>query len=149
MLIVFPLGLLVTAVVFDLVYLINNDAVFAQVAFWNTTAGIAGAIVAAVPGLLDWLAIPAGTRAKRIGRWHGIGNVVVLVLFVVVWLYRRGEENHAVGTAWFILELVAIAIGSVTSWLGGELVDRLGIGIHPQAGVDAPSSLSRPGRAQA
>lgn len=29
-----------------------------------------------------------------------------------------------------------------TGWLGGELVDRLGVGVHEGANVNAPSSLS-------
>jgi uncharacterized membrane protein len=145
MLVVFPLGLLVTATVFDLAYLINNNTVFAQVGFWDITAGLAGAVVAAVPGLVDWLAIPAGTRAKKIGRWHGIGNGVVVVLFLASWLHRLGEDNHTVTAGWFVLEVVAVALGGMTGWLGGELVDRLGVGVQPDANLDAPNSLtSRP-----
>jgi hypothetical protein len=30
----------------------------------------------------------------------------------------------------------------VSGWLGGELVDRLGVGVDPGANLDAPSSLS-------
>nr|WP_176730591.1 hypothetical protein [Micromonospora mirobrigensis] len=33
-----------------------------------------------------------------------------------------------------------LALG--TAWLGGELVERLGVGVSDEAGVDAPSSLS-------
>ncbi|HET6261102.1 MAG TPA: DUF2231 domain-containing protein, partial [Chloroflexia bacterium] len=51
MLIVFPLGLLAMAVVFDIVYMITGDAVFAQVAFWDIAAGIVGGLVAALFGL--------------------------------------------------------------------------------------------------
>src|SRR3954454_15739137 len=43
--------------------------------------GIVGGLIAAVFGLIDWLAIPAGTRAKAIGAWHGGGNVLVVLLF--------------------------------------------------------------------
>jgi uncharacterized membrane protein len=144
MLIVFPLGLFVTGVVFDLAYLINNNTVFAEVGFWDITAGLAGAVVAALFGLVDWTAIPTGTRAKRIGLWHGLANSVVSLLFLISWLYRLGQDDHRLSTPWFILEVIAIALGGVAGWLGGELVDRLGVGVDPNAGVDAPSSLHRP-----
>jgi hypothetical protein len=35
-----------------------------------------------------------------------------------------------------------MALGTVTAWMGGELVDRLGVGVHPDANLNAPSSLS-------
>jgi hypothetical protein len=38
-----------------------------------------GGLLAGVFGLLDWFAIPAGTRAKAVGLWHAGGNVVVLL----------------------------------------------------------------------
>lgn len=93
MLIVFPLGLLATAVVFDVIYMITRNAAFATVAFWNIAAGIIGGLGAALFGLVDWLAIPAGTRAKSVGAWHGIGNVVVVGFFAISWLLRLGEPG--------------------------------------------------------
>lgn len=80
MLIVFPLGLLATAVVFDLVSLLSDGPTWPLVAYWTMTAGILGALVAAPFGLVDWLAIPRGTRARRFGAIHGVGNTVVAFL---------------------------------------------------------------------
>jgi uncharacterized membrane protein len=142
MLIVFPLGLFVTAVVFDLVELITDDNIFGQVAYWNILAGMIGAVLAALTGLLDWTAIPANTRAKRIGLLHGTANAVVLVLFLVTWLIRTNNTDHVAGGGLFVLELIALAIGGVAGWMGGELVDRLGIGVDDNAHPDAPSSLT-------
>jgi Predicted membrane protein (DUF2231) len=71
MLIVFPLGLFATAVVFDVVHLLTDNETFGQAGYRNIAAGMIGAVVAALTGLLDWTAIPAGTRAKRIGLLHG------------------------------------------------------------------------------
>ena len=90
MLIVLPLGLLSTAVVFDIVYLLTDEPAFSTVAFWNIAAGIVGGLLAAVFGAWDWMHIPRETRAKRIGLWHGGGNVVVVVLFALSWLLRAG-----------------------------------------------------------
>src|ERR687884_663544 len=88
MLIVLPLGLLAAALVFDILYLITGNGALATVAFWNILAGIIGGLLAAVFGLIDWLAIPGGTRAKQVGLLHGVGNVVVVGLFAVSWLLR-------------------------------------------------------------
>ncbi|GAB7039307.1 DUF2231 domain-containing protein [Catenuloplanes niger JCM 9533] len=142
MVIVFPLGLLVTGAIFDLVRLVTGNEIFGQVGFWNITAGLVGAIVAAVTGWLDWTSIPAGTRAKRIGLLHGTLNGLVLVLFGIAWLLRL-DGTHQPGALPFTLEVLALVAGSIAAWFGGELVDRLGIGVHEDAHPDAASSLSR------
>jgi len=147
MLIVLPLGLFIAAVVFDALYLWRESPTFATVAYWNIAAGLVGGLLAAVFGLIDWFAIPAGTRAKRIGLLHGGSNVVVVVMFALVWLMRGDRPDTAPTTNLFLLEVVALALGSVAGWLGGELVDRLGVGVDDGAHLDAPSSLSgRPAR---
>ncbi|MCL4295123.1 MAG: DUF2231 domain-containing protein [Anaerolineae bacterium] len=142
MLIVFPLGLLIAALIFDIIYLTTNNSTWAAVAFWNIAGGIVGGLLAAVFGLWDWLAIPAGTRAKSIGLWHGIGNVVVVGLFAISWLLRWDDPAYLPTTLTFVLEVVAIGLGGVTAWLGGELVDRLGVGVDPGAHLNSPNSLS-------
>src|SRR5215204_500773 len=80
MLIPFPFGLLATAVIFDIVYLLWGNPTMVTVSYWMIVAGIIGGVVAAPFGLIDYLAIPKGTRAKSVGLLHGLGNVVVLVL---------------------------------------------------------------------
>src|SRR4051812_41283668 len=145
MLIVLPLGLLSIGVVFDIVYLATNDATFASVAFWNITAGIVGGLLAAVFGLIDWLAIPADTRAKRLGLWHGGGNVVIVLLFLVSWFLRLGNNAYAPGLVPFLLGLIAVAAALVTAWLGGELVYRLRVAVDDDADLNASNSLSREG----
>ena len=83
LLIVLPLGLLSMAVIFDILKLITGNTTFSVVAYWNIAAGVITGLLAAVFGLLDWLAIPSGTRAKAVGAVHGGGNVVVVLLFAV------------------------------------------------------------------
>lgn len=143
MVIVFPLALFITATIFDLIALGSDNQAFDEVGYWNIAAGIIGAVVAALTGLIDWTGIPAGTRAKRIGLLHGGANSVVLVLFVISWLTRVGNTAHAASTGVVILQVLAVLIGGVAAWLGGELVDRLGIGVDQDAHADAPSSLAR------
>jgi uncharacterized membrane protein len=142
MLIVFPLGLLATAVIFDIVRIFTGNDALAPVAFWNIAAGVIGGLVAAVFGFLDWIHIPAGVRAKQTGLLHGGGNVVVVALFAGSWLLRLNEPNFVPGAPAFVLSLVGVLLALVTGWLGGELVDRLGVGVDHGANLDAPSSLS-------
>lgn len=141
MLIVFPLGLLATAVAFDIVGLVQSDGAWFGISYWMIAAGIIGGLLAAVFGLVDWLAIRSGTRAKRIGLLHGGVNVLVVLLFIGSWLMRRSAPANP-GSAALTLSFIAIVLALVGGWLGGELVDRLGVGVDNGAHLDAPSSLS-------
>ena len=140
-LIVFPLGLLATAVVFDIIYLIWGNRDMASVAYWMMAAGIVGGLIAAPFGLIDWLAIPSGTRAKTIGMLHGISNFVAILLFAGSWWLRHDIPDHPEMMA-SILSFLGAGMAGLGGWLGGELVERLGVGVHEGANLDAPSSLS-------
>jgi uncharacterized membrane protein len=141
MLVVFPLGLLATAVIFDIIYLVSSNPQWTLVAYYMIGAGVVGGLAAAVFGWLDWVAIPGGTRAKRIGLWHGVGNVIVLALFILSWVLRR-ENPEVPPTGAIVAALTGVVLAAITAWLGGELVDRLGVGVDEGAHLDSPSSLS-------
>ena len=145
MLIVLPLGLLSIGVLFDVVYLVTGTELFAQVAFWNISAGIVGGLLAALFGFLDWTTIPRETRARRLGAWHGLGNFAIVLLFVVSWLIRQPDPSYAPNLLPFALGVLAVGMALITAWLGGELVYRLGVGVDADAHLNASSSLDRDG----
>lgn len=140
-LIVFPLGLLATGVVFDVIYLIGGNGEMANVAYWMFAAGIVGGLIAAPFGLIDWLAIPSGTRAKTIGAMHGLSNFVALLLFAGSW-YLRNDIPARPETLASVLSFLGTAAAGVGGWLGGELVERLGVGVDEGANLNAPNSLT-------
>ena len=141
MLIVFPLGLLATAAFFDVITLITSDGKWSTMAWYMIAAGITGGQLAAVFGLIDWLAIPRNTRAKAVGLWHGGLNVLVVLLFALSWLLRRTDPATPGGLA-LTLSFSAVVIALVAGWLGGELVERLGVGVDEGADLNAPNSFS-------
>ena len=141
MLIVFPLGLFSTALLFDLIRMLHGGAGWGEAAFYDIAVGIVGGLLAAVFGFIDWLGLPSGTRARSVGMWHGLGNVAIVVLFAVSWVVRLPDPASPPVSA-FVLALVAVLMAAVTGWLGGELVERLRVGVDDNARLDAPSSLS-------
>jgi uncharacterized membrane protein len=142
MLIVFPLGLLGGSVIFDIIHLIRGGS-WSLAAWHMIGVGVITGLLAAVFGLIDWLAIPGGTRAKSIGAWHAIGNVIVLLLFAASWRIRRDDIANPATFA-YVLSFAGFALSGITGWLGGELVDRLGVGVHDGANLNAPSSIGNP-----
>ncbi len=123
-LIVFPLGLLGTSFFFDLAFLLTARGELALVAWWMIFAGVIGGGAASIAGLLDWSAIPRGTRAKRVGAIHGGGNLAVAVLFAASWLLRRDVPVQPEAMA-IALSGAGVLLTVVTGWLGSELADRL------------------------
>ncbi|MET7960343.1 DUF2231 domain-containing protein [Micromonospora zamorensis] len=148
MLVMFPVALLATAVLFDVVDTVGGPDLLGEVAYWNITVGLIGGLLAAVAGSFDLLAIPTGTRAKRVGLLHAGANLAVILLFAAIWVVRLNADSRAAGGALLVVEVVAVAILGISAWLGGELVDRLGVGVDRDAGLDAPSSLRPPAAAQ-
>ncbi|HMJ08435.1 MAG TPA: DUF2231 domain-containing protein [Pyrinomonadaceae bacterium] len=141
-LIVFPLGLLATGVVFDVIHLIWGNPTFATVAYWMIAAGIIGGLLAAPFGWYDWAGIPAGSRAKTIGLIHGLGNTLALLFFIGSWWLRYDAPERPELMA-SLLSFIGAGLAAFGGWLGGELVERLGVGVYDGANVNAPSSLVR------
>src|SRR5207248_1906600 len=86
MLVVIPLGLWVTALVFDVVYAVTGNPSMRTAAFWNIGAGVVGALLAAIPGFVDWYGMTG--RAGRLATYHMLLNLGAVALFAVNWLVR-------------------------------------------------------------
>jgi hypothetical protein len=57
------------------------------------------------------------------------------------WVLRR-DNPVLPPTAAIIAGLLGVVLTALTAWLGGELVNRLGVGVAEGAHLDSPSSLS-------
>src|SRR5579884_2551641 len=112
MLIVFPLGLLATAVAFDIVGLVQADNSWFGISYWMFAAGIIGGLLAAVFGVIDWIGIPAHTHAKTIGLLHGGTNVIVVLLFIASW-FMRGSAANTPSNGALTLSFIAVVLALV------------------------------------
>ena len=126
MLVTIPIGLWVFSLVCDLIFLSGKAGPWATVALYTMVGGFIGALVAAVPGLIDLLSL-SDPAIKKIAITHMSINLVAVALFAVnIWLRLGGAGNT--GTP-LILSVIAIAILAVSGWLGGEMVHRHGVGV--------------------
>ncbi|PYQ16877.1 MAG: hypothetical protein DMF80_03220 [Acidobacteria bacterium] len=129
MLVGLPVGLLIFSFVSDLLLVGGlGGADWAVVARCNLAAGIVTALLAAVPGLLDYLSL-AG-RARRVATWHLLLNLAVIGVFVMDFLLRLRTDPYDKVPVFF--SAVGIALLAVSGWLGGEMVYRLGVGVDPR-----------------
>lgn len=125
MLVALPIGLWIVALVFDIVYAISSNPLWRTLAFWNVGAGIIGALLAAVPGFVDYLDLDG--RARRIATYHMVLNLAAVAIFAVNWYVR----TRVPADSWWPLALSVIGVVGITvsGWLGGELVyvERVGV----------------------
>lgn len=125
-----PVGAFVSSLIFDILTWTRADGLpyLVDGAFWLIGVGLIGALIAAVFGLLDLLAIPRGTPAFSTGLRHVVLNVSAAVLFIVGYAWRAGDHVELDRTRWGQLALNAVAvcvlIGAV--WLGQRLTYHYG-----------------------
>ena len=126
MLVAIPIGRWVMSLVCDLVRAGGsaNDN-WSVVALYTMVGGIAGALVAAIPGFIDMLSLQGGL--KRIALTHmGINLTVVALYAVNVWMRTRGADSATP----LLLSVLAIALLLVSGWLGGKMVYVHGVAVE-------------------
>ena len=129
MLIPFPIGLWVFSLVADITYRVGGDPVWLTIAFWTMVGGTVGGLVAAVPGLIDFLALRE-REAIRIATIHMVLNLTIVGLFVANLILR--VRGYGPGTLTLVLSVVAVALLLVSGWFGWELIYRQGVAVTPE-----------------
>lgn len=124
-----PIGAWVGSVVFDVAsYWADDPVVFTTGALWLIGIGIVGALLAALFGLLDLVAIPRSTKAFRTGLIHMGLNLTVVVLFAAGFVLRLGPFDRApVAPTPLLVSIVALVLLLVSGWLGGKLTYTYGV----------------------
>ena len=132
MLIPFPIALWVFSLVADVIYLWRGNPVWKNyIAFYALLAGIIGAALAAVPGLIDWLSL-TDKAVVKIANWHARLNVIALVIFAGSFYLRTTSGASFVGGSYTIpvaLSVLGVVLISISGWLGGEMVFKHGVAV--------------------
>jgi uncharacterized membrane protein len=127
MLVGFPIGLWVFALVCDVVHVVSHSAIWQTVATFCVAGGIVGALLAAVPGLIDYFSINEA-EMKRIANLHLAVNLGAVVIFAInLWLRFRLPVESNVPLGLSVVGVLAMGIGG---WLGGEMVYVKGMAVE-------------------
>lgn len=123
-----PIGLWVFSLVCDLVYrFLSDDVIWDEVAFYTMAGGLVGALVAALPGFIDFLSLndPA---VRKIALAHLLVNLTTVALYAVnLWLRTISPAG---ADAPVLLSVVGVLFLGVAGWLGGEMVYRHGVAVE-------------------
>jgi len=128
MLVPIAIGGFVLSFAFDIACTVTGNAnLWATLAYYTMLGGIAGALVAALPGLVDLLSLPPGPIKKTAVTHMGINLAVVALYICNAWM-RHGNVNDI--KVPMILSLVAILMLLVSGWLGGKMVFEGRVGVR-------------------
>lgn len=131
-LVAFPIGLWVTAFIFDLIGAASHETAYFYAGFYMIIAGCIGAVAAAIPGVIDLFgSIPPNSAGRTRGYLHGTLNVAALVIFIIEAVRRSGRGGVADGPS-LLLSLAGVVLIGISGWLGGTLVfsNQVGVDHH-------------------
>src|SRR5947209_8028062 len=136
MLVAFPIGLWVMAFIFNVLGAIQNNSGLWAAGFYCIFAGCVSAVLAALPGAIDWFTIvPPNSSAKNRGAIHGSLNSLALLLFIYIAYRQGGAANEPDNITLLLMGLGVVMLGA-SGWLGGTMVYRNQIGVdHRYAGA--------------
>ncbi|MEW6469777.1 MAG: DUF2231 domain-containing protein [Bacteroidota bacterium] len=122
----FPITFFTAAFALDLAAFCTGGAGYERAAHYLGIAGIISAVIAALPGIIDYICIvPPGSSASKRAAWHGLLNITVVIIFITV-LFLREHNMHLVVLGF---EACGVLLLGVTGWMGGTLMVRNQIGI--------------------
>lgn len=129
MLVTLPIGLWTFSLVADLVHLYTGQPVWATMAFYTLAGGLGGALLAAIPGLVDGFSKSARPFRKTVLAHMAL--VLVVLAFMGVSFYLR--TTGMAGTLPVSLTAAGVVILLVAGWLGGRLVHRYGVSVDTES----------------
>jgi nitrite reductase/ring-hydroxylating ferredoxin subunit/uncharacterized membrane protein len=128
-LIPFPFAFLVGALAFDAVGLIVERPAMWVTGAYLALAGIGAALVAAIPGFVDYfLTVPPESSARRRATKHMLFNLSAVGLFAVAW-GLRGSADARPEMVQLLMEGAGAGLLTVGGWMGGTLTFRNQIGV--------------------
>jgi uncharacterized membrane protein len=151
LLITFPVAFYTTSFLAFAYYGFATDPDFFwyRVAYAANVAGIISALIAAVPGFIDWaVGIPNRTGAKTHGLVHMSLNLLALALFALnAYLYRGTWDEGARNITYaVILTGVGFFVTAAAGTYGWMLVSRhkVGVELTPEQELLEPVESLRP-----
>jgi uncharacterized membrane protein len=126
----FPIGLFITAVVFDLIAYWTKRRSLADAAYYNLLVAALATIPVIITGIIAWQLQLEGQKLKGNLLLHLLLGCLSGVLICLVWWlhFRPRKRNDELPAYRFAIEAIALLILMATAHLGGFL-----------SGVNVPS----------
>jgi uncharacterized membrane protein len=126
-LVALPIGLWTFALVCDVVRAFGMAGPWATLSLYSIAGGIVGGLLAAIPGVIDYLSIDEA-EMKRIGTMHLLVNVGGLLIFSINFWSRFHVSQES--KLPLILSVIGVGLIGLGGWLGGEMVYVKGMAVE-------------------
>src|SRR5438128_10918241 len=131
MLVHFPIGFLVLSFLLDLASLAYPDVPsLLRGSFYAISLGIITALLAAVPGFVDYTDIRRDHPGKRVATAHMSLNLIVVAIYAInLWIRASVLNDPKISLLPLLLSIIGIGLLSASGYLGGRLVYDEGIAV--------------------
>lgn len=130
MLVSFPIAFWVGSLIADILHFVTGAELWTPMGTGLIAAGIAGALLAAIAGFIDYTTAPMDAKTKRTATKHLTLNLVIVAAYAVN-LYLRWRVPAI--PAGYVLSVLAILALLYSGWLGGDLVYDHKVGVEEHA----------------
>lgn len=119
----FPIACFTGAFLTDITYAQTYEMMWANFSIWLITVGLVMGVLAAIAGIVDYLA-HRKDRSRRSASPHTIGNLLVLILSLVnAFVHSRDAYTSVMPTGLILSGIVAVLV-LASSWLGTTIAYR-------------------------
>jgi uncharacterized membrane protein/nitrite reductase/ring-hydroxylating ferredoxin subunit len=145
MLVHFPIGFFILSLLLDLTTLLFSGTPFLlRSSFYAMLFGVITALLAAVPGFVDYSDIRNDHPGKRTATAHMTLNLLVVAVYGIdLGLRSSSLADLKVSAAPLILSLVGVGLLSASGYLGGKLVydEGVAVGRHKRRTPTPPETI--------
>jgi len=144
MLLAYLIVIYITTLVCYIVYNYNEDVIWFKTAYIANISGVIMAAITALPGFIDWLNIPAESRAKKTGFFLLFCNVFALILFELCFLLQENKWNEPLPGTSLAIPLTAggFILTSIAGFLGWKSLQKQLVEIEALTEVEKQPALT-------
>ena len=121
LLVTFPIGSFVSAVIADIIFVTGGGSFWGTMSMWLLAFGLAGSLLAAFFGLVDYLSAPMSAQARQVANLHAMLNVCMIIVFAVAFAARYFWPQFVWG---HIATAVGFCLLAASGVLGGNLAHQ-------------------------
>jgi uncharacterized membrane protein len=132
MLVAFPIAFFSATLLGFVAYLITKDRDWFRLGYAANVGGLVTALIAAVPGFLDFTGIPKQVRAKQVGVVHMLLNLLVITTFAINLGAQSAELDELIPSGVVAVVLSAFGVGLLlaSGYFGWSLVQTHHVGVN-------------------
>ena|SRR5690242_7501770 len=145
MIVPFPIAFFTSTLACAIVYLSTQNVFWFKIEFIANCAGVVMAIIAVLPGVVDWLFISMAADAKQTGLKHMVANAFSVGFFGVnaAVNYTYYNNAHPPLQSGFLLSLFGFLIMLYAGFQGWKMVQvhHVGVNMHSVEKVPVQDSV--------